>query len=789
MCVHRDMCLRAAAVIPSMFVLALPGLVAAATTTVPAGGDLQAALNAAAPGDTILLEPGATYVGNFVLPVHGGCTPITLRSATSDALLPPPGTRISPDHSPRLARLKSPNASPALATARGAALWTVMLLQFEPNTGSAGDIIALGDGTSAQSSLDLVPHDLVIDRVYVRGDPQNGQKRGIALNSGATTIINSYIADMKSIVQDAQAIAGWNGPGPYWIQNNYLEASGDNVLFGGDDPKISGLVPSDIVFRGNTLSRPVSWRDPIVATPANVTATAAAGALAAGTYAYRVVARRSVAGAVAVSAATAEITVTVDEGGGVELMWSPVPDATSYRVYGRTPGGLNQFWTVTSPSFIDSGAIGTAGTVPVATVWRVKNVFELKNARNVRVDFNIIENNWRQSQAGVAVLFTTRNQNGGCGWCVVENVTFEYNIVRHVGAALNVLGIDNVHPSQQANNIFIRNNLFYDVSRTWGGNAYMLLITNNPRNVTLEHNTYISPDGLGVVYAEGPPISGFVFTANIARHNTYGIIGTGTSVGLPSITRYFPDGIICDNVLAGGNFRLYPPCNEFPTITDFQSAFVDYANNDYEIKPEHFWRARGLGGDIVTLTRGVAMPAPLAVRTATLANTTVGTAYTATLTADGGAPPYTWTLFSGTLPPGIALSAATGALSGVPTAAGQYSFCARVSDDLNATATRPLTITVFGGGGVTITTTSMADARAGRRYVKTLHATGGTTPYTWSVVAGALPPGLALATTTGQVSGTPTAAGTYTFTVQVADATGLLDTQALSIVVVARGRR
>jgi hypothetical protein len=88
-----------------------------------------------------------------------------------------------------------------------------------------------------------VPHNLVLDRVYAHGDPSLGQKRGISLNSASTTITGSYIFDIKAVGQDSQAICGWNGPGPFMITNNYLEAAGENVLFGGADPSIPNLVP------------------------------------------------------------------------------------------------------------------------------------------------------------------------------------------------------------------------------------------------------------------------------------------------------------------------------------------------------------------------------------------------------------------------------------------------------------------------------------------------------------------------------------------------------------------
>ena len=83
------------------------------------------------------------------------------------------------------------------------------------------------------------------------GRPTKGSKRGVLLNGIAMVVKNCYISDMKSTLQDSQAIGGWNGPGPFQIINNYLEASGENVLFGGAPPVIKGVVPSDILIKRN----------------------------------------------------------------------------------------------------------------------------------------------------------------------------------------------------------------------------------------------------------------------------------------------------------------------------------------------------------------------------------------------------------------------------------------------------------------------------------------------------------------------------------------------------------
>jgi hypothetical protein len=136
--------------------------------------------------------------------------------------------------------------------------WRLQFLEFV-DTYPDANIIELGDGSAAQNSLASVPHDLVIDRCYIHGSATAGQKRGISLNSASTTIVNSYISDIKS-VNESQAIGGANGPGPYTITNNYLEASGENFMLGGADPWIPNLVPSDVTFRQNYVTKPVAWR-------------------------------------------------------------------------------------------------------------------------------------------------------------------------------------------------------------------------------------------------------------------------------------------------------------------------------------------------------------------------------------------------------------------------------------------------------------------------------------------------------------------------------------------------
>jgi hypothetical protein len=232
---------------------------AAATVTVPANGDLQAAIDNARPGDVIELQAGATYTGHFTLTAKNPSTAfITIRTGGPDAV--PEGSRIGPANASALAKLRSPDGGTVLATSPGAHHWRVMLVEVLA-TGVRRDLITLGDGSRAQSTESQIPHDLVLDRVYVHNtDPMQNLRRAIALNSASTVITGSYIVDARDAGADSQGICGWNGPGPFTITNNYVEAAAENILFGGADPGLPNLVPSDITIAGNHLSKPTAWR-------------------------------------------------------------------------------------------------------------------------------------------------------------------------------------------------------------------------------------------------------------------------------------------------------------------------------------------------------------------------------------------------------------------------------------------------------------------------------------------------------------------------------------------------
>ncbi len=180
-----------------------------------------------------------------------------------------------------------------------------------------------------------------------------------------------------------------------------------------------------------------------------------------------------------------------------------------------------------------------------------------------------------------------------------------------------------------------------------------------------------------------------------------------------------------------------------------------------------------------------------------LAAGTVGASYSDTITASGcGGPTYTWSLIQGTTLPAGLVASESGTknefytITGMPTTAGNYWFRLRVqgtgsgcNGGWNRRRARWFNIIVSASSTVQITTTSVADGVQGITYSESINATNGTTPYSWDLTSGSLPPGLTLSATgdPGVISGTPTTTGSYNFTVRVIDSVPDNDTQALSI--------
>jgi len=246
-------------------------------TVGPAGRDytdLQAAIDAATPGSVLVLDAGTEFRGSFSLPDKGaGEEWIVIMGARMD-LLPSEAKRVTPssptadpvfllqaDAMPKIIT-DHPSGTPAIRTEARAHHYRLVGLQItvDPAVSEHYGVVNLGDGSAAQNTIEQVPHHLILDRCYIHGHDQ-GQimKYGVRLDAAYAAVVDCHISQFHSEGFDTQAIGGINGPGPFRIINNYLEAAGENILFGGGAPRIPGLVPSDIEIRQNHFYKPWSW--------------------------------------------------------------------------------------------------------------------------------------------------------------------------------------------------------------------------------------------------------------------------------------------------------------------------------------------------------------------------------------------------------------------------------------------------------------------------------------------------------------------------------------------------
>ena len=214
----------------------------AATLYVNAGMNFQAALDAAQPGDEIVLEAGARFVGNFRLPVKSAGAVITIRS--SAAL---PNRRLTTGDASLLPRIASATVEPALV-GFGTANWRLDGLQFESTKDGMYNIIYLQDASN-----------IYMDRLLIVGGPM-GQRRAVMGNGRAITLTRSHIANIWRNGEESQAFAAWDGGGPFTITDNYLEAASEGILFGGANSKSSADIPSDIRVEGNHITKRLEWK-------------------------------------------------------------------------------------------------------------------------------------------------------------------------------------------------------------------------------------------------------------------------------------------------------------------------------------------------------------------------------------------------------------------------------------------------------------------------------------------------------------------------------------------------
>jgi hypothetical protein len=221
--------------------------------------------------------------------------------------------------------------------------------------------------------------------------------------------------------------------------------------------------------------------------------------------------------------------------------------------------------------------------------WAVKNLFEIKNGRRIRVENNLMTNNWGHAQDGTAVVIKSTTDSGE--GAVAEDIEFTGNVVRGSGNALGINGSE----EKGGRRLTVRNNVFDDINGAkWNGSGFFMK-SSDWDGVIIENNTIINSGNITSAYGE--PVTGFVFRNNIVFENEYGFKGDGTAPGSATINAFFPEADISFNAIVGGIAARYRPNaqNIYPTSLR-HLGFVGPKEGNLALRQDSPLRGKGFQG-------------------------------------------------------------------------------------------------------------------------------------------------------------------------------------------------
>jgi hypothetical protein len=226
--------------------------VAGVTMFMLLSGGLQSQIDSAPCGSVIELEAGTTIPANIKLP-NKNCTDyITIQSSRAKEL--PEGQRINPaTQAELLVTLESTiNAEPVIQTMPGAHHYKFIGVRIKTQSESVFvyDLVRFDNGS----------HHIVLDRSWVEGNSNQDTQRGVTLNCADCSVMNSQITNIRGKGMDTQAVCGWNGTLRAQIINSYLEATGENIMFGGADSASEAMIPRNVEIRRNTIAKLMEWK-------------------------------------------------------------------------------------------------------------------------------------------------------------------------------------------------------------------------------------------------------------------------------------------------------------------------------------------------------------------------------------------------------------------------------------------------------------------------------------------------------------------------------------------------
>jgi hypothetical protein len=709
----------------------LPTATVDTTYSLPVGGtnchatnssQFSACLISANPGDIITLDAGTVYIGNFAVPSNSNPSHKWIYIQSSNySSLPAPGTRVSPADAVNMPKIVTPNVSQALSFKTGSNYIRTVGVEiysastYQPSGYTPGvnfGYYLVGMNGPFPWTLPIAD-EIIFDRCYVHGDATHDVQAGIQSNFSNYALVDSYLSELHAKGVEVVGTGGFYTPGPQVINNNYIEAAGENIFFGGSGGNTNPWVPADITITNNYIFKPLAW----------------------------------------------------------------------------VPLSLN-------------------GT------YVMKNSLELKSAKRVLVDHNVIENKWAAGQVTGAVMVEMATSQSG-DIAVLHDITISNNTLKNVISGFTVQALDyycgtpsypNCHnPGDVARVNYINNLVTLWDTTTQGGNGHTDLIAfvpgaNNtvsppvaglPHDLLAQHNTVVpfgAQNCFGGAYFSvstqaptnhPPPFSPSVdyniwLLDNVLCKQTTGDFQLTGTTGLnsymldPSTPPYDLPARYFGNVMnsQGGTTYAWPPNNIVRNGIGYVNAPIDYTLN-----PGYLGTSDGTNAGVNMSQLNNNFPI---VTTTTLPNGQVGTVYSASLAAIQGTPPYSWAVSAGTMCTGLTLNS-NGTITGTPTSGQVCNFSVIATDSKGFNSVpKNLSITVTGvvPPGLAITNVNFPGATIGANYNQKINITGGTPPYTnVAVISGSLPPGITVQNISGSwyLAGVPNTAGSSTFTLQVTD--------------------
>jgi hypothetical protein len=247
-------------------------------------------------------------------------------------------------------------------------------------------------------------------------------------------------------------------------------------------------------------------------------------------------------------------------------------------------------------------------------VWKVKNLFELKMARRVLLEANVLENNWHDAQVGFAILLQTLNDENNIDWVDISDVTMRNNVIRNTAQGINLLSrvtYGGPLPTQPMSRITVQNNVVV-LDASLNGPGRMVQLLSDLRDVTVANNTFV--DARGAVSNSalsfddgsnlGPAVRLKVLNNAFGPSQWSPVMGNGTSGALTTLAKFAPDAALTGNVFVAGNASQFPSGNYFPgTLTE--AGLAGATSGNYQITAQYPSTPGANVGVVMSATQGV----------------------------------------------------------------------------------------------------------------------------------------------------------------------------------------